>query len=516
MRIFFFLALVGCQPRAPVAEATAALGDPPLGGTFLVLSDLQSISLCQSDFDAYMAQLEGLGMSTVIIQSSMHKLPGMNCAPGHCCALDGFGWNRNMDPLDPGSNWGPLMQAAAAHHISVYVGLVDSDWQCWEFWKMGAGDLGPAVVAKTQEVAQQIRDRLLMDAVSYPYFKGWYIPDEAVHCDPAFIEYYKQVHDAIRSVDGDPNHKILVSPYLKGAQGTITPNALAVQALAFLEQTHVDVEVWQDSVGAYSSAGAINLDPNLPESTVEDWFTALRDTLGTEHLWADNELFTYGMVGTLFDLNGRSASGMRLNRQLWETRPGIAGMRVSWLEQNLMGSFLTADTEPARLMSEYRALYGLGGAYLSSGAPYFWSTQPVAPWLDGAGKLTDTWTGNPRHFDDHRWVGVIGDADFAVDVRTPTGGAQRVDWVGVDLLREPAAAIEMPFAMDIYCGPDRVNFTLVSSELRQHGLNSGDREYLFANQHALGVNCAFVRVHLYNSPADWTFLSEVEITRDGP
>jgi Domain of unknown function (DUF4434) len=516
------VATLGCQPTsAPIGESTAALASHPLGGTFMDVATLESSSFTDATIAPYMDELFNLGMTTVIIQSTMRRpaLPS-GCATHDCCDGTGFDWNLGLNPNQQNNLLSKIMHEAWLRNMEVYVGLVDSDaGNCWSVWNLTSpGALGWTTIDKTDTAAHDIYAALSADVLTFPNFKGWYIPDEPVHADWGWTDYMRRLRDKIRMVDGDfVNHKILVAPYLKGVQGNISPHDLAIQALAFKNATLIDVQVWQDGAGGYGN-GAINMDSNNPqESTLEEWFTALRDTLDHTGLWADNELFTFAdpYAG---GSSGTSAAVMRLNRQLWETRDGIADKRVCWLEQNLMGQYPVQVYEAPRLMAAYRALYGIHGAYLSANKPYWWSpaTPPAAPYLDTGGMLTDTVTGNPRLWNDGRWVGVVGDAELTIDVADPvSGGVQRIDWVGVDLLHYPIpTGIYLPTAMQIECSQNGLDYVVSLWQPRPRPVHDEDREYVFSNGAPLGISCRYLRIHLFNAPGAWTFLSEVEITQD--
>lgn len=80
------------------------------------------------------------------------------------------------------------------------------------------------------------------------------IPDEADIPSPVWIDislvapYYKGVVDTVRAVSDLP---VTISPYLKNARTlSVSPTEIANRAQRFAKETGIDLQIWQDSVGA--------------------------------------------------------------------------------------------------------------------------------------------------------------------------------------------------------------------------------------------------------------------------
>jgi hypothetical protein len=256
--------------------------------------------------------------------------------------------------------------------------------------------------------------------------------------------------------------------------------------------------------------------------TVESYFTAIRDAVGVEHLWADVELFNWG--NPLFPTDSPSgayhaASLARLNEQLWMVRDGPGGTtsrRVAWVAQiHMSGEHVHRAPGAARLAATYRALYGLGGTLLTTPAtPVTWQTPPSTSYPDtGNAELVDMHAGDPRNFAHSSWVGLVGNATVTLDL----GAAQELDWVGVHLLADRAPGITLPTSMALSCSPDASgeSFISVATVARPFSASptAQTAEWVFSNPVALDApGCRRVRLALDNGA--WTFLSEVELSRD--
>src|SRR5262249_28304889 len=119
---------------------------------------------------------------------------------------------------------------------------------------------------------------------------------------------------------------IMVSPSFAFVGPAFPPQTVANMAVAFKNQTGVDIEAWQDSVGAQGIAAGYT---SSTYASSDAYYAALAAALPLGALFADVELFTccvnqFGFGGG----NYHPASSARLNQQLWGARH--ASVRLSW------------------------------------------------------------------------------------------------------------------------------------------------------------------------------------------
>jgi hypothetical protein len=504
-----------------LCAGSTALASAPLGGAFLYAGGPSGgdRGFTAANIDAYLGELQdSLGMNTVIIHSLQYEATG--------CGSNVFQWQPRMNPALQGNMLSALFQSAQNRGMNVYVGLVSSSELCADYFSQpNEAD----VAAQTFALAQQIYQTFS----GYSSFKGWYIPDEPglcagpnVNCDDPLSVYYRDMVNYIHWATCDYSKEILASPSLNGApeQG-LTPATMASRAHWLQQCSGLDIQVWQDSVGADS----INLDRDAGGSTVEDYFTAIRDQIGRAGLWSDNELFTsWDPQNTCqFNMSSlcyRPASLMRLNQQLWQTRSDsttpITSLRVTWLNQmHMTGDSASPDPnvypEHKRMYNMYRAVYGLKQASYLTPVSYSWDTAPAANYPDTnpPSKLTDTLPGNPRIYNDGHWVGVLGTANARFDL----GSIKKVHWVGAQLMRKAAYGIQIPTSMTVWCSTDNVSWTnLGNFPAPTDTPPPSDLEYYLGNNTRFNDPvCRWVSVWL-NNGGNWTFVSEVEIAQEYP
>ncbi len=459
------------------AEAEAA----PLDGAFMFLGhDDTTPSLSAAEIDAYFAELQSIQMSTAIIASTRKR------GSGGCDSTD-FRWIAGLpDRLTS------IMNAAQAHGVQVYIGTVLSLESCPTFWVEPNLSLVANDTTKAVEHIQAI-------VGAHPAFAGYYISDEPGLCYATMIPYYKKIVDIIRAKTPKP---IVVSPYLVGV--TQQPAEIAAMAKAFLDQTGVTIEAWQDSVGA----GAVNVDWGRGPR-VEDYYAAIGDAIGADHLWADVELFSHGKLVYFDGAPYSPASVHRLNQQLYAARS--ASKRVAWLPQFHLG---TVDQHrfpgSGRLLDAYRGLYSLGGKVVKP-TSYQFLTQPDATYPDAGGELNDTLTADPTSLQDSRWVGIKGNAAVVARIEP-----SELSWVGVHVYNDAGAGIQTPDSITISCSDGGDAFSLLGTWQRPFAVREHDREYLIANTARMsGVICGAVKIELANPSGAWTFLSEIEIVAAG-
>jgi len=343
--------------------------------------------------------------------------------------------------------------------------------------------------------------------LSKPYasLKGWYIPDEpalAAWTMPSLTySYYAEVVSAIKQHSPLP---VLVSPYLVGVKD-MTPQELAARAKDFQAQTHVDIQVWQDSVGA----AAINVYNRTGEYSLADYFSAISSAIGKQHLWSDIEAFSYG--ASLFESGGYTpCSATRLSQQIISTSPYVS-KSMTWIQQFHFGTVSDgAMPESRRLLSAYQSsLFGGQVLYITP-ISYTWITEPTK-YIDTPvpSKMFDKKTGDPLSYLDTKWVGFLGNAIVEIDI----GTNHLVGWVAVHVLNYNAGGIRFPLHLQVQWSNDhQLWYDFPAASLRFS--NRLDGEYVMSNlghfYHPPSVR--HLRVSLLNSYFyDWTFVSEIEI-----
>src|SRR5262249_24959634 len=138
--------------------------------------------------------------------------------------------------------------------------------------------------------------------------------------------------------------------------------------------------------------------------------------------------------------------------------------------------------------------------------PYTWSTPPSGQYPDNGNELMDGLVGDPKDPRDPAWIGVVG----AVDVTFDFGLPQPIDWVAVHVLSNRQWGIFFPTAIELYClDPDNGWGTASSAPIDPMAPSA---EGMLANHDPLGKRCRRLEVWLDNSAANWTFLSEIEIS----
>jgi Domain of unknown function (DUF4434) len=363
-----------------------------------------------SDVNSFMNEIDNLHFDTVIIWASKVKSGG--------CTSNSYSWV----PGFPGII-GNILDAAHAHGISVYVGTVNSSETCPVFY---AGTNKTNTVAETASTVSAISTMF----GQHPAFAGWYLPDEPAlaywNTPESSHAYYWEL---VQRINGILDRSIVVSPYLSGGMNK-TPAQIGQRALNFKLATGVDIQAWQDSVGA----GPIHLTTN----TLGNYFSALSVAIGSASLWADNELFSWGSDSS--SLWYLPASIYRINEQLYQTRSPIVSKRVSWLAQAHMSRIASGRLPGSeRLFDSYRALYGISGTFIIP-TSYSWITSPAQNYPDSGNELADAFVGASDDPIDSRWSGILGNTTIVLSL----GGIKTFDWVGIHLLRKGAWAIYLP------------------------------------------------------------------------
>jgi len=454
----------------------------------------------------FLDELKDLGNDTLIISQTRVTRANQGCT----YYASEFEWVKGFpDKLQA------VLDAAQARGMKVYVGTTLSSQQCPSFWESG----------NTKGVVEDVNTNIAVLAQRYgahPAFAGWYIPDEPGMLDFDKHDYYKRVTAALKALT--PGKPVSVAPYFPNQPNLPSPDTLAWVAGLFRSGTGVDIQIWQDGIGAIPGTKLFHW--SRAGYSSEQYYQALANKLGAGGLWADVEVFNYGKP--LFNsVNGaltggyRSASAIRINQQLWSAR--FAGKRVSWLPQWHMSEVVGPQygyVEAPFLQATYRATYGIGGARLLTGlnhSAYTWGSLPAANYPDSTGyELFDRRTGDPRNPQDVAWVGIDG-ANGTASVKVDLGTAKQVDWVGAHALSYPSWGIRSPTTMDVYCGATSTALTKIATltaPFTQAALSStNEEEYVLGNRSPLGQSCRYIELRAPTG-GNWVFLSEVELASD--
>lgn len=478
--LFLLLAVVPVEPQfvedrsdldavAPVEPL-----DGPLDGAFVVPE-----ILADSQVNAHFDEMRGLGMDTIII-GHIRKRNG-------ACDSNSYAWL----PSFPG-RLKLFLDAAAARGMNVYVGLVISANGNCRFWDAPQSDY---TISDSTSVAYTISALY----GQHPAFAGWYIPNEpglAGWATPSVTyPHYKGIVQAIRAVSGKP---IAVSPYLGGV-GSRTPDVVAQRALDFKTHTGVDLQIWQDSVGAAS----IDIGWGNRGYSVAAYFNAIANRIGRAALWADIELYneiTHGFTGGGY----RPTSMARLIRQLDQT--AAASKKVCWLQQAHMSAVANpVGSESRRLLASYKGYsYSQDDGRLEPSA-YHHRLPPAPQYPDSGQELFDNQIG-PTSFYDSRWSARIGAMEIEIDL----GVVRAFDRVSTHVLNYNTAWIGYPISLGAQCSVDGLSWTPLGTWNRP--FVRADGTAWMGNPSNLAATCRYVRVRLVNDR--WTFLSEVRIERD--
>lgn len=473
------LALIGrpsepasLRPPRPTDRAPAPKG---IDGAFVVLGDaLPSAPFTPDRARAVVEEAAELGVRSLIVHATRERRGD--------CDRGTYSWIPGYPEL-----LGATLDAAAARQMRVFVGLVANAPAC--------SALHDERLAKqTAADSVGVVGSLVAAFGSHPALAGWYVPDEPGLGWETTYPHYRGIVSAVRSRSPLP---IVVSPYLARATERFAPEEVASMASRFQRSTGVDIQVWQDSVGA---AG---VDPGAPRDGAKGglhaYFAAIAGAIGRDHLWADVELFD--CCGSPFT----PASGARLATQLLAVGEDVASARFAWLPQRHLGiADPRHEPESPRLRAAYLAMTARRGELVMP-ARYSWKTPPDPQYPDAGGEMFDGHTADPLRWRDPGWTGVLGDAALHVELDAP----RRVDWVGVHVLRDPSCGIDFPARIVVRCDATSAG---VAAELRSD-LRARTGEYVIANEAALAAVCSSLDVELVGR-GSWVFASEVEIVSE--
>ncbi len=424
-------------------------GHTILNGTFLHFGYPNQEELPLSEVPRYFELLEKLGMDTLVIEATKHKTGG--------CRENKTDWVKGF----PGKLY-PILEEARKRKFNIYLGLLSTMNSCPEFY---APPNSKFAIGETAKLVSEF----LPLFKKYRELKGWYIPDEPGHLEEFYFSYFRGLVKVIRR---SSLHPIVVSPYLKDLVGKITPGEVAGRARLFKKTTGVDIQAWQDSVGA---------DGVLDKKS---YIQSLSRALEPSGFWATVELFNWGK--DLLKGGGYTATSLsRLNAQLAQANDRYTQIRLSWLGQIHLTKLPLRD--------------GYKNGTITPHA-YFYLTPPSSTYPDDKNKLFNKVTASPINYLDQEWVGILGETDIVFDL----GEKKEINWISIHLLHQSAEGISFPHKLQIYCDDVFLRIDHLPIEV-------ADSEFVFSNQKALNSSCQKVRIKLSN--LQWTFLSEIEFIK---
>jgi hypothetical protein len=494
------------QQNQDIRKQAKTFLNVPINGTFVDLP-YGTYDMPASSMSAFMDELRNLKMNTIVINYIQYKPETSGCS------VSNFLWTDHMPNI-----LHTIMNTARERNISVYVGLVRTSIGCSDAQESQDNVNSLTNYLNDFQNTQNPIKFMIDNFSDYNNFTGWYLPDE-----PQFpwqrpansqtsINFYKNQVNAIRSVSNKP---ILVSPGLIGTSYT-TPNEMANLASNFKNETGIDIFVWQDSVGEVAANIGWRDEP-----TIYDYFLALSNLVGKNHLWVDHEFGNCCVAPTYsWGTNlTKPASIARINKQIQLVPLTIVNKRVIWIQQHHMGTIAQRRFEGShRLKAAYQALYLNQGEYVKP-VSYSFISPTHESFPDSGNEPFNLISGDPGHpFDtshnpifDPEWLGVVG----SVEIDMNLGEIKNIDWVAIHLLKHAASSIEFPTKLEVHCSLDGINWPIKRGPWNlplPYGTEDG--EYVFSNPNnsPLNIDCRFLKLKL-TPKASWffTFLSEIEI-----
>jgi len=394
-----------------------------------------------------------------------------------------------------------FLQKAESNNIKVYMGLTSNvNVYCGSDFRVGESKT--LIVKDYNYLMNYFKTNLKY----FGTIDGWYIPDEPQlawdRWDEANI-YYKELVNSIKKYSSKP---IIISPYLVGAQ-SISPTAIANNALNFIKASGIDIFIIQDSEG-----GDCKLQGG--KYTIKQYFTNISTKIGKEHLWANNELFNCGYTNGWDGGGYQPTSITRLNSQIRMTNKTLVSGRVNWVNQFHMtkvanNKMIGSD----RLFDSYVAQYGGGSLKMLKPTVYTWKTQPSRKYPDtNMAEMFDSKLGNVNNSGDSAWTGIEGKAEMVMNF----GTSKNIKWVSFHFMSLKTPSISFPETLSLSCsqnGSSWISLGTWKRDLKIYGQTvsekTGPSEYDFSNTTPLNTKCKYVKANLSNS--DWTFISEVEV-----
>jgi len=440
-------------------------------------------------------EFKTLQMDTVVIARTRLK--------SESCTSNKYNWDYGMGNTNALAQTQEILTQADNLGLHVYVGLTQPSDVCSEF----SQDTNR--LQDSQDTSFAI-DKIL-GLGSHSSLKGWYIPVEpSLVLDwpeskiSEWYTYFKTITDTIKSKSQLP---VVVSPMLCAAANK-DPSIVAARALAFKNNTGVDIQAWQDG----GNCTALNWQrPEFnPTYQLSDYMSAISNAIGRNSLWANNELFGFStpdpdpwktQVGIDWNLY-RPASITRIKNQIAQS--SAASKKVSWLQNTMLTKIAKGRyKESDRLYDSYTAYYGISSDYIIP-SNITWITPPAPNYPDTNNQeLFDGQTADNLNGSDPNWVGINGNTKFVVTLPSTS----EIHWVGIHLFHNKAASIRFPDSLTLECSTDNVGYSPLGTWALP--VNQSDATYMFANATKLNSSCKYVRVTLPNS--GWTFLSEIEI-----
>ena len=399
-----------------------------------------------------------------------------------------------------------IFSLADQYGISIYMGLVNSFSKCSGYYNE---PYSSQTVSETGSLVSSLENLYNQ----HNSFKGYYIPDEIFLAQwtnpPLTYNHYQSIVNKIRE---HSNREILASVSLKGIyfpDSSISPSEMGSLSKDFIDNTGMDVLIFQDSVGTARSRLWDNSRPLL------DYFSEINNAIGSNHFWVDVELFN--VYNSDYESEGGTyfpTSLPRLIKQIDIADISGADKIVSWITQTHLSKIDYTALSPYsnRLLESYYGYYGISDFTYIVPKTYSWMTSFSESYPDSGNEMFNFIVANPANYQDSSWSGVYGDVSLSLDL----GEIKSLRWLGIHSLSYSPVGISFPDSLSIECSLDSVLWNSLG-ELDTNIVawdgprveGDGSTDFVIQNLEPLNANCRYLNLTLINS--DWTFISEIEI-----
>lgn len=402
-----------------------------------------------------------------------------------------------------------LLDEAKRLNIGVYVGTLLT-MHCHGILDGTAN--GEALRSSALTIQNNLASQIFANFKDHSAFKGWYISDEpnldpnltAAQKDILWSGYYAKLVGKIRNYDRQ--RPIVIAPPM-GDVIHVSPRAVAASAKEFMIRTGVNIQAWQDGVGAKR----VNFSTTSNRANVGDYYKAISGELSSIGgvLWSDIELFDDA------DGNYKPTIFSRVTAQLLHAS-SVNGVskRLAFNLQHFMtnrASDITRHASSERLDLAYRN-YLLTNSRSGAGQTYWFEGSLPSPSYGDEGSITlfDGVSADPLNFLDPRWVGIrSGLQKIAINFN---GSQKNVAWIAIRLHYNSSVGIYVPQKVSVQC---HTSSGALSADIPvPSGLSVGSalatRGVVVQNLQKLSFrNCVGLTINL-GVNSHWSFVDEVE------
>ncbi len=416
------------------------------------------------------AEARSIGVDTIITVGARIQI---DPSAGAC---KGTYWDYTGGASE--SNIEAVFRQAALNNLQVIFGLLVNPSACFTAY---------SDAAEAQRFAQQIT----ADYGHYGSLAGWFDGEPYLMGDSTWyagvtqdmINYLGPLARGVKSV---VPLKFYTAPYLVSWPGT--PELAAQTAKQFLDATGIDVLIYQDYLGSRWTSTTANLGWNGAVG-IREFFSAISQAVGREHLWADHEIWCAGAVRGSW--NWIAAPVTRVNQQILQTDAAVS-KHTTWLDEEF-----DSDTGPNlqagahRLFAGYKATHGLGGRKFPL-TDILWVTQPdpkhpddgLTPWCGR--KLVDGIAGDALNPSGSEWVWVPQQRDGNVAFLTDLGEVGTVDFVSLHVAQNSGLGLMAPQGLIVYGSADGQSWKFGGAV--QEAFLPVDGEFVLGNEQALNFS----------------------------